>query len=103
MLNKISDVLNEQNELMVYTKQATKKYTKKYKEHVLIAISSALGLIIGLAWKDLINKVVELYLKTRLPQGSLWGDLITAIVITAVMVAALVIIYHFNEKKEENK
>ena len=56
-------VLRDQNEFLVYkTARATKKFSKKFKEHIVVAITSALGLIIGLSWKEWMVKNYYIHL-----------------------------------------
>lgn len=59
-LRKSLRSINEQNKLILYKlKRASKHYHGKFREHIFIALTSALGLVIGLSWKDFINKIVD--------------------------------------------
>ena len=79
--------------LLDNTKQKGLLLHSKFKEHTSTAIIAAFSFLIALAWRDLVTKLVENYVNpSTLINHPYLSELISALIITAFSVAAIIFV-----------
>jgi hypothetical protein len=79
-------------------KEATLKFQREFRKSVVTSIVSAFGLLIALTWKDVITAWVN-----KISQASpIKGNLITAIIVTAICVLGILIISKWGNEEKKN-
>ena len=76
-------------------KESAKRFRQELKKTIGASLIAAFGLVTGLAWKE----VVEIYLDTVLSAQQ--SKLISALVITIISVAAIMLISKITSNPEE--
>ncbi len=81
-------------------KQELFNYTNEFRKHCLTAIIAALGFIIALSWRDFIkssiNQAVAYF---GITENLFLYELLSAMIITFLAVAGIIIISKFQVKK----
>lgn len=73
----------------------------KFREHTSTAMIAAFSFLIAIAWKDLIVKVVNEYVKPSLLESHPYiSELITAFVVTIVAILGITIVSKWAKKPE---
>ena len=81
-------------------KESTKKFKGEFKKTSGGAIIGAIGLVVALAWKDVVDQYLLRF------RDILQGKVVSALIITAISVLAIMLITKIiqePEKKDENK
>ena len=82
------------------TKSNDKKIHREIVKQMLILSTSGFGLVAALAWNNLIQEIVNNYIKMYLPGAGLISLLIYAIVITTIAVFVTLQLSRLSEKLE---
>lgn len=84
MVNKMSSI-----------KKWFNKLSKSYQEKLLLAISTASGVLIALVWRDTLQKIIDALIPV---DGTLKGQVIYALAVTAIVVLMNVILTRMMKK-----
>ncbi|OIO80379.1 hypothetical protein AUJ84_03680 [Candidatus Pacearchaeota archaeon CG1_02_32_132] len=82
--------------------QRTKEIGSEFKKQASTAMIAGLSLLVALAWKDLIFKLIENYTSlTLLEKYPFIADLYTAVLLTLIGVIGIMIISRWAKKPEK--
>ncbi len=98
--------LKEHNENEIVLKLKTElDILKKYiKKDVSLPIVASFGFIIALVWKDAISITLDEFLsKTYLPQGTCIYEIVSAIIVTFLIMIVMVLVTEFSKSRKTKK
>lgn len=77
------------------------EFRQQFKQHTSTAIITAFGLLIALSWQELIKGIVTTYTKTNILTSYPYiAQLLSALIITIVAVAAIMIVSRWAQKPQ---
>ncbi len=79
--------------------ESAKKFNSEFKKSVNTAIVGAFGLLIALAWKDVITE----YMTKIAGFSPVQGKVVSALIITLVSVAGIMLVTKLVQEKEPEK
>ena len=79
------------------TKESTKKFKGEFKKTIGTSIIAAFSLIVAFAWKDVVEEYMSKFINV------LQGKVISALIITAISVIAIMIVTKITTDPETNK
>jgi len=90
--------MEKKKRLKEKAKEATLKFQREFRKSVVTSIVSAFGLLIALSWKDVITELVD-----KISEASpVKGNLISAIIVTAICVFGILIISKWSNEEKKN-
>ncbi len=88
-------------DLISNTKEKGLFFHSKFKEHTSTAIIAAFSFLIALAWRDLVVKLVENYIKpSTLLTHPYLSELISALIVTIFSVIAIIFVSKWAGKEK---
>jgi len=91
--------LSQKEKLKLKTKASAKKFNQELKKAVNTAIVAAFGFLMALAWRDVITE----YVNELTALSPVQGKLVSAIIITLVSVAGILVVTKLFSVDEEGK
>jgi Na+/proline symporter len=94
-MNKTERIIN----LKERAKRHAKEFNKEFKKATNTAIMAAFGFLIALVWKDVITEFVD----TISSRSPVQGKLFSAIIVTLICVAGILILTRLLSEKENKE
>lgn len=83
------------------TKNSANKFKLEFRERLVLGITSALGFLIALTWREPFSEFVALLIKDLGLKEQLIYKFVSALVFTIIAVIILIFISRWNVKKDE--
>lgn len=92
--------LTIKSKIIKKTKNSANKFKSEFRKHIVIGITSALGFLIALTWREPLSEFVSLLIEDLGLKQQLLYKFISAVLFTFIAVIILVFISKWNVEKK---